>query len=83
MRNAAIVLGNAKTLTAEHELTMAMSDEEPLLRGAAAWALGKLQTHSAKLVLTSRLAVEDDETVRQEIVAALASGDTAGSSLHH
>ncbi len=83
LRNAAIVLGNAKTLTAEQELIVAMSDEEPMIRGAAAWALGQIQTLPAKLVLQSRLAIEDDETVRQEILAALEFGDTAGSNSHH
>ena len=83
LRNAAIVLGNAKALHAEQELTAAMNDQEPMIRGAAAWALGQLQTQSAKLALQLRLVVEDDESVRQEILAALESGDTAGSNLHH
>ena len=42
LRNAAIVLGNAKDRTAEPELLAALDDEEPLIREAAAWALGEL-----------------------------------------
>lgn len=79
LRNAAIVLGNAKDLSAQQELTVAIGDEEPMIRGSAAWALGQLPTQSAKQALQSRIAVEDDETVRLEILAALESGDSAGS----
>ena len=42
LRNAAIVLGNAKDRSAEPELLAALNDEEPLIREAAAWALGEL-----------------------------------------
>jgi epoxyqueuosine reductase len=83
LRNAAIVLGNAKTQSAMPELTCAISHEEPMIRGAAAWALGQLQTQPAKLTLQLRLAVEIDESVRQEIQAALAHLDSAGSDLQH
>ena len=41
-RLAGIVLGNAKDRTAEPELLAALDDEEPLIREAAAWALGEL-----------------------------------------
>jgi epoxyqueuosine reductase len=83
LRNAAIVLGNAKSQSAFLELTVAMSDEEPMIRGAAAWALGQLQTQPAELALKLRLTVEVDESVRQEIQAALAHADSAGSALQH
>ncbi len=82
LRNAAIVLGNAKELSALKELSAAINDEEPMIRGAAAWALGQLQMPPANLVLQSRRAVEVDETVRQEILAALEYCDSAGSRLH-
>ena len=42
LRNAAVVLGNAKDRSAEPELLAALDDEEPLIREAAAWALGEL-----------------------------------------
>lgn len=47
LRNAAIVLGNAKDRTAEPELLAALDDEEPLIREAAAWALGELGQQSS------------------------------------
>ncbi len=42
LRNAAVVLGNAGNAAAVPALTAALDDEEPLVREAAAWALGRL-----------------------------------------
>lgn len=42
LRNAAMVLGNLGDTTARHALEGALSDHEPLIRDAAAWALNKL-----------------------------------------
>jgi epoxyqueuosine reductase len=41
-RNAAVLLGNAGDPSALPALTAALSDEEPLVRAHAAWALGQL-----------------------------------------
>lgn len=82
LRNAAIVLGNARSQSALQELTVALDDEEPMIRGAAAWALGQLQTQPARTALQLRLEVEVDESVREEIQSALAQADSGGSALH-
>jgi epoxyqueuosine reductase len=71
LRNIAIVLGNLKDLTAEPELTTALDDSEPLIRGAAAWALGQLGTSTAFPALQKRLAVEQDPNVALELQAAM------------
>lgn len=71
LRNAAIVLGNAGNPTAESALIGALADIEPLIRGAAAWALGQLETPTAFATLESHLMIEADESVREEIVIAL------------
>lgn len=71
LRNAAIVLGNAKNPLAESALITALADLEPMVRGAAAWALGQLGTQTAFCSMRSRLTVESDEVVRQEIENAL------------
>ena len=42
LRNAAIVLGNAKDQYAIQDLLAALDDEEPLIREAAAWALSEI-----------------------------------------
>jgi len=73
LRNAAIVLGNAGNRSAELELIAALDDTEPMIRGAAAWALGRLNSPIADSALRTRLTVEVDETVRQEIEVALRS----------
>jgi hypothetical protein len=50
---------------------IALSDEEPLVRGHAAWALGRIGTEAARQALTGRAEVEADAWVREEIAAAL------------
>ena len=76
------MLGNARSQSALQELTVALDDEEPMIRGAAAWALGQLQTQPARTALQVRLEVEVDESVREEIQSALAQADSGGSALH-
>jgi epoxyqueuosine reductase len=70
-RNAAIVLGNQRAIVAEPELTTACRDADPLVRGAAAWALGRLQTATAARTLQTLLREEQDSAVRTEIQRAL------------
>jgi epoxyqueuosine reductase len=71
LRNAAIVLGNQRTPQAIPALIRGLHDSEPLVRGATAWALGKMTDTSSQLELRNRLAIEPDSTVRNEIVQAL------------
>jgi len=68
-RNAAIVLGNRRDERALGALATAMTDDDPIVRGHAAWAIGRIdRRHPA---LASALAREPDEQVRAEIVRAL------------
>ena len=71
LRNAAVVLGNCGEVSAVPTLAVVLSDEEPLVRGAVAWALGKLGTQEARTALTGALANESNDNVRQEIRSAL------------
>jgi epoxyqueuosine reductase len=48
-----------------------MAGPEPLVRGHAAWALGRIGGHAARAVLERRLGSENAEPVRAEIEAAL------------
>lgn len=73
LRNAAICAGNAKDVRAAEILSRRLDDSEPLIRGAAAWALG--QIGGCHPVLTKRLEIEVDDSVRVEIEAALAQGE--------
>lgn len=71
LRNAAIILGNQRASKAVPTLTSALTDSEPLVRGAVAWALGQLSTPEAQAALQLRLIEESDPGVRAEIHAAL------------
>jgi epoxyqueuosine reductase len=80
LRNAAIVLGNRPTTAAVPALVRGLCDVEPLVRGAAAWALGRYSDPAASAALAERLAVEDDPAVRDEIERALGpTGVDAGA----
>ena len=83
LRNVAVALGNRGKITAMPVLTAALADPEPLVRGHAAWALGRLgsggSTGSSDHVrgeveraLAKRSRVEADPWVRQELDAARA-----------
>ena len=71
LRNAAIVLGNQRTIAALPALLRGLHDPEPLVRGASAWALGEIGTDESNAVLKERLADEDDACVRKEIESAM------------
>jgi epoxyqueuosine reductase len=71
LRNAAIVLGNRSDRTATNTLAKGLNDHEALVRGASAWALGRLNSDEARRFLLERTAVEPDPSVQVEIEAAL------------
>ncbi len=71
LRNAAIALGNQPAQANLAALTHGLNDDEPLIRGAAAWALGRHPSELAETVLSKRRAIEQDPTVLTEIEAAL------------
>jgi epoxyqueuosine reductase len=72
LRNVAIALGNVSDQDAVPVLIDALEDEEPLVRGHAAWALGRLGTSEALDALAEREVVEEDEFVLEEVRSALA-----------
>ncbi|HEX8360293.1 MAG TPA: tRNA epoxyqueuosine(34) reductase QueG, partial [Longimicrobium sp.] len=78
LRNVAVALGNWGSPEAVPALAVALNDEEPLVRGHAAWALGRIGTEAARQALGGRDEVEADAWVREEIKAAL--GETDGRS---
>ena len=71
LRNAAIVLGNQKYAAAVPALTRGLGDEEPMIRGASAWALGQIGGNAAKKSLQTRREQEEEPKVASEIHAAL------------
>jgi epoxyqueuosine reductase len=77
LRNVAVALGNGGSPKAIPALAVALNDEEPLIRGHAAWALGRVGTEAARQALRGRGEVEEDAWVREEITSAL--GDRASA----
>ena len=72
IRNVAVALGNSGDISAVDALVDSLGDKDALVRGHVAWALGKLGGRPAIDGLRSRLATEEDESVRYEIEQALA-----------
>ena len=70
-RNACVALGNSGDSSAVPPLVEALRRDGPLVRGHAAWALGRLGGEEAVSALRSALVVEGDSEVRQEIGLAL------------
>ena len=76
LRSAAIALGNRPHAPSFDALAAALADEEPVLRGAAAWALGRWRhadvvAERARAALIGRIEIENDADVRAEIERAL------------
>lgn len=71
-RNAAVVLGNLRQQTAAPALIRALEDPDPVVRGHAAWALGRLD--GAHQALDKALRRETDPRVISEIRNALDRG---------
>lgn len=71
LRNAAMVLGNQRFQAAEPALARLLNDDEPLVRGACAWALGEIATASALSALRGRQMIESVASVQDEIRWAL------------
>lgn len=71
LRNVCVALGNIGDPVAVPALIGALHDSEPLVRGHAAWALGRIGGQDAHTALTEALALDEDDTVRKEIVCAL------------
>ena len=72
-RNACVALGNIGDPAAVPALSRVLTHAEPLVRGHAAWALGRIGTREAEDALKNALAAETDADVLTEIRVALDS----------
>ena len=70
-RNVCVALGNWASPDAVPVLTSALSDPEPLVRGHAAWALGRMASAEASSALSDRASVESEAEVLKELLAAM------------
>jgi epoxyqueuosine reductase len=77
LRSAAIALGNRPDPASAEALIAALADPDAIVRGAAAWALGRWRHAEPALAATAhdalvvRLPLEMDASARSEIEAAL------------
>ena len=71
LRNTAVALGNSGSPAAIPALIDALNDDEPLIRGHTAWALGKLGGTEAETALKNALDSEADAEVIAEIERAI------------
>ncbi|MCE2393459.1 tRNA epoxyqueuosine(34) reductase QueG [Candidatus Poribacteria bacterium] len=71
LRNVAVALGNWKDRAAVPALKQALNDDESLVRGHAAWALGQIGGKAARKALQTRLDTEVETEVITEIKDAL------------
>ncbi|GEN85724.1 tRNA epoxyqueuosine(34) reductase QueG [Oceanobacillus sojae] len=73
-RNVILALGHYKEASAENDLIALMkNDPRPVIRGTAAWSLGKIGTDAAKEALSKALEKEDNEQVQYEMQNALSA----------
>jgi len=72
LRNAILVAGNQRLVDAQAALLKLLQDEEPLLRGAAAWSLAQIAPGQWCDALQAALAMETDPNVRTSLNKALA-----------
>ena len=77
LRNVCIALGNLGDPVAIPALIEALGDPEPLVRGHAAWALGRLGGAEARAALAATLANDAEPSVCAEAQHALAMLDGA------
>jgi epoxyqueuosine reductase len=73
VRNVAIAIGNSGDVTLAREAERLLADSSPLVRGAAVWALGRLDRD--RLAALAGGAPDPDASVREEWSVAL--GDSA------
>ncbi len=70
LRNVAVALGNSGNRDAVPSLTAALEDREPLVRGHAAWALGRIGGELARAALERAARNEIDAAVVEEVRSA-------------
>ena len=71
LRNVAVALGNSGDPNAVPALAAALRDDEPLVRGHAAWGLGQIGGDDARTALASAAQTERDPDVLEEIRLAI------------
>jgi epoxyqueuosine reductase len=71
VRNVLIAIGNSGDAALATEAEKLLDDPSPLVRGAAVWAIGRLDRHRVAQLASTGQASETDAAVREEWLAAL------------
>jgi epoxyqueuosine reductase len=71
LRNVAVALGNWASPAALHPLALLLRDPEPLIRGHAAWALGRIAAHEGRCLLQEAISAEPEESAKEEMRRSL------------
>ncbi len=79
VRNAALILGARRSAEAVPALASRLGDADPVVRGASAWALGRIGTEAAIAALLGA-AADPDEAVRGAVARALEGSRPGGPS---
>lgn len=83
-RNAAVALGNALDRSTVGPLVESLhGDPHPMVRGHAAWALGRIGSPAALAALRGQSTVEASDEVRAEISMALQPFSSSTSGMLH
>ena len=69
VRNVLIAIGNSGLVELAAVAEGLLGDSSPLVRGAAVWALGRLQPERLRQLRAAHLAAEHDDMVREEWAA--------------
>jgi epoxyqueuosine reductase len=78
LRNVAVALGNLGSVESIPALVRALWDLDPLVRGHAAWALGRIGTDKARAALAEALRQEIDPGAKAEMEQALGREEAEG-----
>ena len=72
LRNVLIAIGNSSEASLAADARRLLDDANPLVRGAAVWALSRLLPRAEFVALADTQSNDADEDVREEWTAALA-----------
>ena len=81
VRNVTIAIGNSGDATLAAEAERLLGDASPLVRGAAVWALGRLDARRLNAIAAPYRDRETDESVQEEWRAVLAGEPQLAESL--
>ena len=71
LRNVLIAIGNSEAAALAPEIEPLLGDPSPLVRGAAVWALGRLDRPRLARIASRHRSSEIDNSVQEEWAAAL------------